>query len=237
LTQRHKDAKACRQITDKMEMLDKIGYAVCHQIPARSIFIDGKQLPVCARDTGLYFGSLISLIWILLTKKRRTNMIPVRYISFTLVFFMLLLAVDGISSYLSVRQTTNGIRLLTGLLVGISFPFFIYPILIDNIVKPINERQILKSIYDLLLILLLVTASYFLIYYYNFNLYYPIAFSVILGVFTLHYLLITSLLSLILFDVDFTKKIVKPLIIFPAAIMIVVTEFLILTKLHNLVNK
>ena len=33
---------------------DAVGSVVCHQIPERSFFLDGRQLPVCARCTGLY---------------------------------------------------------------------------------------------------------------------------------------------------------------------------------------
>jgi hypothetical protein len=43
------------------------GSLICHQLPERSFFLDGRQLPVCARCTGLYLsgaaGFLAWLIW------------------------------------------------------------------------------------------------------------------------------------------------------------------------------
>jgi uncharacterized membrane protein len=43
------------------------GSVICHQLPERSFFLDGRQLPVCARCTGLYLsgaaGVLAWLIW------------------------------------------------------------------------------------------------------------------------------------------------------------------------------
>ena len=43
------------------------GSVICHQLPERSFFLDGRQLPVCARCTGLYLsgaaGALAWLIW------------------------------------------------------------------------------------------------------------------------------------------------------------------------------
>ena len=43
------------------------GSVICHQLPERSFFLDGQQLPVCARCTGLYLsgaaGALAWLIW------------------------------------------------------------------------------------------------------------------------------------------------------------------------------
>jgi uncharacterized membrane protein len=33
------------------------GSVICHQLPERSFFLDGRQLPVCARCTGLYLSA------------------------------------------------------------------------------------------------------------------------------------------------------------------------------------
>jgi hypothetical protein len=42
-----------------------IGSAVCHQLPERSFYLWGRQLPVCARCTGLYAGAAFAalLVW------------------------------------------------------------------------------------------------------------------------------------------------------------------------------
>jgi len=220
-----------------MEILERIGYAVCHQLPEKSIFIEGKQLPVCARDTGIYFGSLISLFFVLLSKRRRSNSIPVPYISFTFVFFMLLMGVDAVSSYVGFRETTNSIRLLTGLLVGISLPLFMYPILIDNLLGEHDEEHILKSWYELLLLLFLVISSYLLILYFNVQLYYPVAFATVIGIGALHFLLLCTLISFFVFNFNIKSNIKKALLIFPQSFILLFAEFVILTKLHNLVNK
>jgi uncharacterized membrane protein len=39
-----------------------VGAVVCHQQPARSFFIDGQPLPVCARCTGLYVGAAAGVV-------------------------------------------------------------------------------------------------------------------------------------------------------------------------------
>lgn len=38
-----------------------VGSVVCHQLPERSFFLDGRQLPVCARCTGLYLSGAAGL--------------------------------------------------------------------------------------------------------------------------------------------------------------------------------
>ncbi len=38
-----------------------IGAVICHQLPERSFFLDGRQLPVCARCTGLYLSGAAGL--------------------------------------------------------------------------------------------------------------------------------------------------------------------------------
>ena len=39
------------------EFIFAVGSVICHQRPDRSFFVDGHQLPVCARCTGLYLSS------------------------------------------------------------------------------------------------------------------------------------------------------------------------------------
>ena len=39
-----------------------VGAVICHQRPERSFFLDGHQLPVCARCTGLYLSGAIGLL-------------------------------------------------------------------------------------------------------------------------------------------------------------------------------
>ena len=42
------------------DLLFPIGSVICHQRPERSFFLHDRQLPVCARCTGLYLGAAIA---------------------------------------------------------------------------------------------------------------------------------------------------------------------------------
>jgi uncharacterized membrane protein len=220
-----------------MEFIQRIGYAVCHQIPERSILIDGKQLPVCARDTGLYIGSLLSLLYIVSTRRRNRNAIPAPFISFSFVFFMLLLAIDGITSYLGIRATTNAIRLATGLLVGIGLPFFMYPLTIDNILSPKGEERILSRWWELAILISMVIVSFLIILHFNKGLYNPLSMLITAGVLGLHFLMFLTLVSFLL-DVSGPRSSVKKLLVsLPLALLIMAIEFPLLIKLHHFVER
>jgi len=56
-----------------------LGAVICHQIPERSFFWDGHQLPVCARCTGLYASGAVGFIgWFALKWVRRRRPMPLR---------------------------------------------------------------------------------------------------------------------------------------------------------------
>jgi uncharacterized membrane protein len=220
-----------------MEFMNTIGYAVCHQIPERSIFIDGKQLPVCARDTGLYIGSLLSMVFIITTRRRAHNAIPATFISFSFVFFMLLLGIDGITSYLGIRTTTNAIRLATGLLVGIGLPFFMYPLMVDNVLSPGREKRIISTWYEMVLLLLLVATGFLLINNFNTGLFFPISILITGGILALHFLMFLTLVSFIV-DLAGSKQSAKKLFVsLPVALLMMAVEFPLLIALHRYVNR
>jgi len=58
-----------------------VGSVICHQLPDRSFFIDGRQLPVCARCTGLYVSGAVGFFgWVALKIARgwRGTVVPPR---------------------------------------------------------------------------------------------------------------------------------------------------------------
>ena len=60
------------------EFIFAISSLICHQRPERSFFIDGQQLPVCARCTGLYVSAVMGLTaWLMLKAARRWRPIPI----------------------------------------------------------------------------------------------------------------------------------------------------------------
>lgn len=103
--------------TEKMPTVAREIYAfgdiMCHQHASRSYFLNGNQMPFCARCTGIFFG--LAFVALLLS-----------FVNFEiklwLIFLLLVpMGVDGIAQdflkFLN-YESTNPLRVLTGLLGG-----------------------------------------------------------------------------------------------------------------------
>jgi uncharacterized membrane protein len=117
-----------------MELFDSamhwLGYGLCHQIPARSLFGGGVQLPVCARDTGIYVGFVLSLlVMAALDRGRRRSELPPMPVLAIGGALVLAMAWDGVTSYAGLRATSNDLRLATGLMCGWALPMVVVPLL------------------------------------------------------------------------------------------------------------
>lgn len=107
-----------------------IGYGLCHQLAERSYFAGGYQLPVCARDTGIYIGFVAGLVALWLLHRHERPSQPPRWPVLALMgLFIAAMAVDGLTSYSGLRETSNTLRLLTGLLTGWSLAAITIPML------------------------------------------------------------------------------------------------------------
>jgi uncharacterized membrane protein len=107
-----------------------LGFGLCHQLPARSFFAGGHQLPVCARDTGIYVGFIVALAVIaLLERGRHRTGAPPAWLMGVGAAFVLALLWDGVTSYAGLRETTNLLRLATGTGTGFALTLAVVPIL------------------------------------------------------------------------------------------------------------
>jgi uncharacterized membrane protein len=87
-----------------------VGSWWCHQLPARSPHLFGVQMPLCWRCTGILFGALALLCWLVWTKK----LPPV----LPCILLALLMPLDVLYNVLTHGDGDNARRLLTGLLWG-----------------------------------------------------------------------------------------------------------------------
>lgn len=97
-----------------------VGYAVCHQIESRTFTFGGRFLPLCARCSGFYLGSLAGGIF--LFSRGRRGGLPPRRLWPLLMALVAAYALDGLNSLLSLPADlphlyppSNPLRLFTGL--------------------------------------------------------------------------------------------------------------------------
>jgi len=127
------------------DFLHWLGFGLCHQLPERSFFGSGIQVPVCARDTGIYVGFLLSFVVIsLLHRGERRRGFPNQTVWLIMGVSLAAMAWDGITSYSGLRTTTNDIRLLTGLLTGFSAAVVVYPMLQEELWTSSSAARVLS---------------------------------------------------------------------------------------------
>ncbi len=113
----------------------QIGYGLCHQQADRSFFVGGRQLPLCARDTGTYLGALATLGSMLATHRRRGTYLPHPAVLVVLALGAVFFVVDGANSYAGalpllprLYEPDNRLRLLSGLLLGTGIAAVLLPL-------------------------------------------------------------------------------------------------------------
>lgn len=114
------------------EFFHALGLGLCHQLPERSFFAAGIQFPVCARDTGMYLGFVVALsLLMLMARGSRRPGFPAGWSAAAMGVLFGTLVVDGLTSYTGLRETTNLIRLATGVAAGFALASLVAPIVAD----------------------------------------------------------------------------------------------------------
>jgi uncharacterized membrane protein len=147
-------------------LLHSMGYGLCHQLPERSFFGGGVQVPVCARDTGIYFGVVISFVLIsVLHRGSRPIGLPTPAGWAMIALMIGAMALDGVTEYAGLRPTTNELRLITGLLSGFAIGAMIAPMVNDELWQRSSGERVLNTPARLALWLLAVPVSYAVVYW------------------------------------------------------------------------
>jgi uncharacterized membrane protein len=123
-----------------------LGFGLCHQLPARSFFGGGVQVPVCARDTGIYVGFVLSLlVMAALDRGRHRSDLPRLGVLLLGASMVAIMAWDGVTSYAGLRATTNDIRLATGLAAGWALPLIVAPLVGSQLWRRSDPGRVLEG--------------------------------------------------------------------------------------------
>ncbi len=114
------------------------GY-ICHQISARSFFIENQPFAVCARCFGIYFGLLLGFLASPFLRPIEKAESPPR---FWLLSAMIPMAVDWSLGFFGIWENTHLSRFLTGTILGAACAIFIVPALIEFFRLLASRRQV-----------------------------------------------------------------------------------------------
>ncbi len=112
----------------------RIGDRLCHQKAERSLFINGNQMPFCARCTGIWLG-LIAGISLLLVYTFEINE---RFLGLV-ISGLIPIGIDGVGQLIGLWSSTQILRLFTGLIAGIVMGVAL-GVIIDEIQKFRNKK-------------------------------------------------------------------------------------------------
>lgn len=144
---------------DLLAKADRAAYAVCHRIPERSFIIGGRQLPLCARCSGLYLGAGAALLALLALGRGRAGRFPARPYLILSGLFLAAWAADGFNSFLALLdlphlyEPTNLLRLITGALAGVALAGVLLPALNVTFWAVPAHRRSIERLADLLWLL------------------------------------------------------------------------------------
>ena len=105
-----------------------IGDAYCHQISERSYYLNGNQMPFCSRDEGIFLGLVIGTTLAIITRYE------IKVIYF--ILGIVPIGVDGLAQLLTDYESTNPIRLITGMLAGV-----VVALLVSMFIREIKHGQ------------------------------------------------------------------------------------------------
>lgn len=165
-------------LLDRLRWLDS---GICAQLPTHSFYPVGEQLPLCARNTGIYLGFMVTLITLYARKRGRTQLLPPWPIIIVLACGVVAMAVDGFNSFFfdlglpHLYQPDNLLRLATGLLTGFAMATLVLPNLNRLFWRNYCEERTISSWRTFLSYLLLLVLSFFVVASQNWLVLYPLA--------------------------------------------------------------
>jgi uncharacterized membrane protein len=140
-----------------------VGYAVCHQIDARSFHIHDRPFPLCARCSGLFLGALLGMIF--QAVQGRKGRMPPTWASVFFGILALAWVVDGVNSFTmltprfpSLYQTQNWTRLVTGTGMGLALAAILWPAFNQTMYRQWKDESPLGSWRQILYLVLLAGA-------------------------------------------------------------------------------
>ena len=104
------NAEAFSELDPLPRIVYRIGDSQCHQIVERSYFLNGNQMPFCARDLGLFIGLASASLFALFVRLTINPLL--------LLIGLAPIGIDGGLQMITSYESVNALRLATGIVAG-----------------------------------------------------------------------------------------------------------------------
>lgn len=94
-----------------------LGDMFCTEISGHSYYLNGNQMPFCARCTSIFIGLVVGML-IAIVFDPKVNI-------FLIVLAFIPILIDGGLQLLTSYQSTNPLRVITGLLAGVAVSLYL----------------------------------------------------------------------------------------------------------------
>ena len=167
--------------------LQMLVHGVCAQ--AHYLEIGALRMPLCARNTGIYAGSIGTIFFLLASGRGRAAKLPPLAITGLIMAGAFAMVVDGLNSMAldignyHLYMPHNELRVATGLLMGTAIGSFM--LLMFNIAlrrAPRHDQRVIGSWLEYCALLLVNCVVYLLIFFGPPALYYPLAIFSVAGI-------------------------------------------------------
>jgi uncharacterized membrane protein len=140
---------------------DAVGYAVCHRIDLRSFQLGDRQLPLCARCTGMYLGAAVGLVYQAIFGGRRIGF-PPRSVVIFLLLFVGAFSLDGVNSFLALLigrgllyPPDNIFRVFSGTGMGLVIVSALFPAFNQTMWRNWQDAPVFSGLKSFLLMVVL----------------------------------------------------------------------------------
>lgn len=104
---------------------------MCHGLVLRCLSLFGTPMPICARCTGIYLGMLAGLAAFFLVP-----WVEEKFMRIASLVAVIPLAIDGLTQLAGFRESTNTLRMATGIAAGFAFGMWI----LTAVEHPVQSR-------------------------------------------------------------------------------------------------
>jgi uncharacterized membrane protein len=181
---------------------DAVGYAVCHRIEDRSFMLGERQLPMCARCSGMYLGAFVALAYQF--SLGRLGGMPSKKVMFFLAIFLVAFGIDGVNSVAhllpgvtGIYEPQNWLRAVTGAGMGIGMGVMLYPVFNQTLWVQWSDQPAMGSMRRFGIVVLLAGLTVVMLVSGVPILLYPLALisaATVIGILTTIYMIVVLLL-------------------------------------------